>query len=251
MKRAALALLLLATLAAPRHARAEGSVGSFELWFHQGIATQSLKDWNDQLDLINQGLQFFGLPDRMENLGNAIPFGMELNYRVKERIRVGIGFQRQRALVNNGFTDPIGFAIQDVPSTFVINDEMTLNMATAIVGLDIGRTGLTVWGELGYGFAEAEEFTQITPLATPGTPIVSGTARWDGSGMVGAMALGFNRELGGRSVIRARVGYQLADMGELEGPAGPPMNFQGEVIGTDFSGIHITGSIGLILNRVR
>ena len=251
MKRLAAVLVLLSVLAPPPDARAESSLGSFQLWIHQGLATQSLKDWNDQYDQINQGLDFFGVQGNVNSFGNAIPYGAELDYRLRPGLTVGVAFSRQRALTENGFVDDVGFVIEDIPTTFQSRDELTLNQTTAVVGLDIGRTGLTVWGALGYGFAEAESFVSITPNASPSTPIVYGTSRWDGNAMVGSIALGLNRELGGRSLIRAQVGYQMADMGELEGPAGPPTNFMGEPMGTDFSGIHITGAIGFVLNKVR
>ena len=251
MKRFVAVLALVALLPLARDARAEGSRGSFELWVHQSLATQSLQGWNDQYDQINEGLRFFGIPDRVNSFGNAIPFGAEVNYRLRPGMIVGIGFESQRALADNFFTDNVGFVIDDVPTTVDTRDELSLNTTTAIFGLDIGRTGLTLWGELGYGFAEAESFVQITPIATPSSPLVVSDARWEGNAMVGAIALGFRRELGGRSMISAKVGYLMADMGELEGPAGPPTNFLGEPIGTDFSGVHVTAGIGIILNRVR
>jgi len=251
MKLLAALFVLLALLAPSRDSRAEGSKGSFELWVHQGLATQSLKDWNDEYDTINQGLAFFGVQGDVNTFGNSIPYGAELGYRLTPGMSLAVGYTHQSALTENGFVDHVGFLIEDVPSTFESRDEITFDKISAILGLEIGRTGLTLWGELGYGFSKAESFVSITPNATPSSPVVYGTSTWDGNAMVGSVALGLRRELGGRSMIRARVGYQMADMGELEGPAGPPLNFMGVPKGTDFSGIHISGAIGIILTNVR
>jgi hypothetical protein len=250
---AALLALLLTT--APTNAPADGQSGSFEIWGFESLATQSLGDWNTRHDQIATALDF--IDEDWHGFGTAIPWGGELGYRLTRRVTLGIAASQQVAVAENGFDNP-----------GVIVDERIaarLRQVVGVVGIEVpGTQGLFVWGRMGWGFGKVEEASRQR-FSPPDDSLNSDfRGDYDGSGLVAGVNIGLRRELGGRAMVRLGVGYQSANLGELEGPqtftsssgtsavSGPPRNpFTGAPISTDFSGFHLSAGVGIILNGVR
>ena len=254
MKRAVpagmLLLTLLTLLTAVSTARADSHARSLELWGFQGIATQSLKDWNDRNDFFDSGLEFFGIPGQVHGFGQAIPYGGELSYRLWRRVWVGVATSQQEAIASNRVNDPVGLIIPGVPGTYTERFELSLRRVMIVVGVEIPGTSVFTWANLGYGFADAESRSSFRANAEPSLNFDTQNT-WDGNAMVGGLAIGLRRELGGRLLVRTSVGYQAANMGELDGPLGPPLNILGEPMETDFSGFWLSAGIGLVLTGAR
>jgi hypothetical protein len=257
MRHVRVPLLLLSLLVAlPCAARAEGRAGSIDVWVYESFASQSFKDWNDRNDIFNTGVEFFGVGGGVHGFGRAIPYGAELAYRVTQNVSFGVAVGRQKGLANNRVNDTRGFIVTGTPGTYRERIDLKLNKIVGTVGAKIpGSPGIFVWGELGFGFAEAEIHTSFVPTADPSSNFTS-EGRWTGSAMMGGLHLGIRREIGGRSMLRGTVGFQSANMGKLDGPGGPPVGLSptggpGEPMDTDFTGFHISGAIGLILKGAK
>lgn len=258
MKRAAPAgMLLLSLLTAVSTAGADSHARSLELWGFQGIATQSLKDWNDRNDFFDSGLEFFGIPGQVHGFGRAIPYGGELSYRLWRRVWVGVATSQQEATASNRVNDTVGLITADteelgIPGTYTERFDLSLKQVMVVVGFEIPGTSVFTWGNLGYGFAEGEGRFSFRGDADPRpSRDFDVQTTWDGNAMVGGLAVGLRRELGGRLLVRTSVGYQAASMGELDSPLGPPLNILGEPMETDFSGFWLSAGIGLVLTGAR
>jgi hypothetical protein len=133
---------------------------------------------------------------------------------------------------------------------------MAMTSAFAVIGWQFTKS-LGVWLNAGYGTADVIVENALTFDFDPSQSFRS-RVEYDGGGFLGGLSLGLKRELGGRAIVRSTVGFQMANMGELDSPIGPPRAIprqpgvlQGEIMQTDFTGLHISVAVGAVLNKVR
>src|SRR5262249_52707268 len=80
------ALLLASLLGIAAPTLAQPAAGSFYVRGSVGVAAQSQKDWNADIQAVESKFQFGLIPPDYYTFGAAIPFGREVGYQVSNAI---------------------------------------------------------------------------------------------------------------------------------------------------------------------
>lgn len=219
--------------------------GTFFVRGSVGIATQSLKDWNDEIESDERVLRSAGVPVRLERLGAGHPLGIEVGYALTPAVSTGVGLAWQKASSHTTYTDFSG--------SFATEADLSLLALVGNVAYGLpGGSGVYVAAEGGVGFGKATSDLAFRDFGNPANDVdVHG--RWDGTGPLWGLAVGWERPLAAGPWIFSRVGYRHQNLGALDGrytspqfgtEEGPPRNNFGEAMDTDFSGFHVLVGAG-------
>lgn len=211
-----------------------------------GIASQSLKDWNDEIKDDEQVVRSAGIPASFDELGAGFPIGLEVGVMITDAISVGAGFNYQKASSDNTYSDFYGSLSTGV-------DLSVVGIMGSVALWFPGAHGLFLLGEGGVAFGKAESEFHFRIFGDPSKDInVQGV--WDGAGPIAGLALGYVHFFAGGTLIFGRLGYRYQNLGELNGDvtspqlgsaSGPPRNNSGRAIDTDFSGVHFLVGFGV------
>ena len=215
-----------------------------------GVATQSLKDWNDEIDEQEQLLRSAGAPvNKWDKLGAGFPVGIELGSRISNTVSVGVALSYQKASVNNTLGDATGSFTSGVDVSMIGWVGMLTIWTAGAPGLFLGADG-------GVGFGKARSQAHFRDSLDP-TQNFDTTGEWDGKGLVAGIFGGYQHVFaaqdGAGPLVFMKFGYQFQNIGDFAGTAssstgfsrsGPPVNSSGQPMDADFSGLQLTAGFG-------
>jgi hypothetical protein len=202
-------MLCVTFLVAASTSHAQPLPGSFYLRGSVGVATQSLKDWNDDIRADEQFLQSQGVPASFDEFGTGFPIGIEGGFHVSDIVSFGAALTYQKASVNNMISDASGSltSIGDVSLSGVV--------ATASVRIPEAQ-GLLFGANVGIGFGTARSETHFRDFVDPANNF-DVTANWDGNAPIFGAFAGYDRFFPNGKLISLKIGYQFQNLGEFDG----------------------------------
>jgi hypothetical protein len=242
VRRAAFFTLLGALLlAAP--AFSQPNPGTFFIRASAGFASQSLEDWNDEIDTFNSQV----LPSAsFDDFGGAFPFGVELGYQLKPALSLSVGVFRQSDSADNTYSDASG--------SLTLDTEVAMTAVTGAVSYwPLNTHGVFLGADIGMGFGTAKQNLVFRDFNDPANDFdLSGD--WSGNGVVAGAFVGFQHQVSSGFLLHGRLGYQFQNLGKFDGDitsaqlgsgSTPPINlFTGQTKDTDFSGVQALFGIG-------
>ncbi|HET9326389.1 MAG TPA: hypothetical protein VFQ05_06435 [Candidatus Eisenbacteria bacterium] len=245
--RKAAGFTLLGALLLSVPALSPANAGTFFIRASAGFASQSLEDWNDQIDGVNEVFQSGGIPAPFDNFGGAIPFGIEAGYQPNPLLALSVGVFRQSDQADNTYSDASGL--------FTLDSELALTSVTGAVSYWLPNTeGVFMGADVGMGFGTAKQNFVFRDFSDPANDLdVIGD--WSGNGLVAGVFVGYQYQVPSGFLLHGRVGYQFQNLGEFDGDltspqlgsgSSPPVDFliTGQEMDTDFSGIQLLVGIG-------
>jgi hypothetical protein len=215
-----------------------------------GVATQSLKDWNDAIEEQEQFLRSVGAPvNSWDKLGAGFPVWIEVGSRISNTVSLGVALSYQRASVNNTLGDGTG--------SFTSSIDVLMTAWTGILTIWMpGAPGLFLGADVGAGFGKAKSQSHFRNFSDP-TQNFDTTGDWDGKGLVAGVFGGYQHvfpaQNGAGPLVFMKLGYQFQNIGDFDGTAssstgfsrsGPPVNSSGQPMDADFSGLQLTAGFG-------
>ena len=244
MRRAAwFSMLGMLVFSAP--AFSQPPAGTFFIRASAGFASQSLEDWNDEIDTFNSQV----LPSAsFDNFGGAFPFGVELGYQLKPAVSLSVGVFRQSDSADNNYSDGSG--------SLTVNTDVAMTAVTGAISYWPPNThGVFLGADVGMGFGTATQDLAFRDFNDPANDFDI-TGDWDGDGLVAGAFLGVQHPIGTAFLLHGRLGYQFQNLGEFDGDitspqlgsgSSPPINlFTGASKDTDLSGVQLLVGVGFV-----
>jgi len=214
-----------------------------------GVASQSLKDWNDAIKEEERFLQSSGAPvSKWDTFGAGFPAGAEVGFFSNDMVSVGAGFAYQKSSVSNTVSD----------ASASLSSSANVSVLSFVGNVSIwipGTRGLFVGADGGVGLGKAKSEGHFRDFGDP-TQDFDARGDWDGKGPVAGVFAGFQRSFPGGPLLFVKVGFQFQNLGEFDGTSGgtgqatqsgPPRKSSGQAMDTDFSGLQLAAGFGFAL----
>ena len=240
-----------AAAAAPGSAYLRGSVG---------FATQSLEELNDDVRRVRSDLSELSTRLDWENLGHAVPFGIEAGYQVSERVSWGIGFTYQSSEVERYAAVDFGSTGGLISGDFGEAQDLSVLDLYGTFTVWAPASGLHVGGQIGVarGTLDFSDFVDLT--ASDGSFVVGdGRGEADATALSAGIYAGYEAALSPSFGLSGRIGYLYCNLGEMEGDytfigddetgpidssgTGPVTDSAGRPVDFDVSGLRASAAV--------